>query len=364
MTQPRVLNVPGRYPPLHVFEIKGQPLFDSYEVAEMLGYRQASSLRKQTLTDWKGKFTEGVHFVMVHDEQELLRWDAAMEQLFGGKRVPTKPSRGRLFFSSAGMALVLSRTSKPSAELREALTRERFFHGGITISVKDNDSMTPQLKPSDQPVPSSTLTKEERMFEYEVMQKLLEQLERLDDPQLRGLAITAAETALGRKLDDLRFGEGVKTIFEAAAPAPAPKKAAPKPRRTISEGPFFTDDDFYSMTRIGQMAGGYTAKTAGLAADVVAKRLGYSRNRIRNEQLPINQIAMRPDSSTGKKRQMVRFSRDFANKVIMELRSNPEFEATLTQGIPTLPTFGGAGGGHPLLSRGPFDEDDPTSRRS
>ena len=301
---------------------------------------------------------------MVHDEVELLRWDAAMVELFGGQRVPMKPSRGRLFFTPSGMALVLERTKKPSAELREALTREGFFDKGITITVKDNDSMTPQPKPLERDIPS-TLSREDRMFEYEVMQKLLGQLERLKEPPLRGLAITAAETALGRKLDDLRFGEGVQAIFEAVAPAPKKKVATLPRRRPTPDGPFFTEDEFYSMTRIGQMAGGYTAKTAGVAADTVAKRLGYSREQIRNEQLfGINQVAMRPDSSTGKKRQMVRFSMAFANKVIVELRVNPGLEPTLTQGIPTLSPFGGTSTGHPLLSRGPFDEDDATSRRS
>ena len=242
--------------------------------------------------------------------------------------------------------------------------REGYFRNISDVMVVKDE---PQLKPSGQPlelhVPPSRASKEDRMFEYEVMQKLLEQLERIEDPQLRGLAITAAETALGRQLQDLR-GEDVKTSDGIKAQLPAVVTLPTLPSRPTPDGPFFTEDEFYSMTRIGQMAGGYTAKTAGVAADHIAKRLGFSRDQIREEQLAINQIAMRPDSSTGKKRRMVRFSRSFANKVIVELRTNTELEPTLTQGIPTLSAFSGGPTTHPLLSRGPFDEDDAISRRS
>ena len=197
------------------------------------------------------------------------------------------------------------------------------------------------------------------MFEYEVMQTLLGHLERLTDPQLRGLAITAAETALSRELKDLRFGEGVKTILSPAAP----KKAEPVPApRQSAAGPLFLEEDFYSMTRIGEKAGNYSARSAGIAANIYGDRCGYTPEQLRTTQLSINQIEMRPDTSTGKKRLMVRFSKSFSNEVIKELRTNPAFQPmTVTRGVSTLPGFDA--GSQPLLSRGPFDEE-TTSRHS
>jgi hypothetical protein len=348
---------------LVVFKITDVPLFESNEVATLLGYTQAGSLRKQTLSSWKDVFDEDIHYRMLHDEDWLRRYEKQHQDAGNGTLKAVKPTRGRLFFTPGGMLRVLNRTSKPSEELRAALMREGYFRNIREVMVVKDEPAPQPLEPQ---VPLSTLSKEDRMFEYEVMQKLLEQLERLEEPPLRGLAITAAETALGRKLEDLRFGEGVKTILEAAVPkqVPAPTLydgvVIPAPR-PIPEGPFFTDNDFYSMTRIGQMAGGYTAKTAGVAADAVGRRLGYTHDQVRNAQLPINQIAMRPDSSTGKKRRMVRFSMSFANKVIVELRVSPKLEPTLTQGVPTLSAFSGTTS-HPLLSRGPFDEDGPARR--
>jgi len=372
------------------------PLFESYEIARLLGYSQAGSLRKQTLTDWKNQMSAGSHYEMVHDVHVLRRYEEEHEEAGNGSLKPTSSARGRLFFTPTGLLHVLNRSSKKSEDLRSALTREGYFDkvGGMAMVVKDVTGInvprqfimgkpchrcdrpldanedcpcTPAPRVSAKRIPLNTVpaappparSKEERMFEYEVIQNLLGQLERLTDPQLRGLAITAAEIALGRELKDLRFGEGAKTILGGVIAAPK-KAAAPAPKPRLStEGPFFKDNDFYSMTRIGQMAGGYTAKTAGVAVDLVGKRLGYAKDQLRNEQLPINEVSLRPDSSTGKKRPMVRFSRDFSNKVIIELRTNPELEPTLTQGIPTLSPFGGARTG-PILSRGPFDEDDAT----
>jgi len=347
------------------------PLFESYEIARLLGYTQAGSLRKQTLSGWQSHMLPDEHYVMIYEEAVLRKYEREHEEAGNGTLKAVKPTRGRLFFTPDGMLRVLNRTSKPSEELRSALMGEGYFRNvREPVVVKDEPLRVPANKtPAPPPLPRS---KEDRMFEYRIMQKLLEQLERLEEPQLRGLAITAAETALGRKLEDLRAPSnfsvhpGGPLHLQTTTPHPGVVnlETAPKPRRPSPDGPFFTDDEFYSMTRIGQMAGGYTAKTAGVAADTVAKRLGYTHDQIRNDQLPINQIAMRPDSSTGKKRQMVRFSTAFANKVIVELRVNPALEPTLTQGIPTLSPFGGTSTSHPLLSRGPFDEDDATSRRS
>ncbi len=119
-------------------------------------------------------------------------------------------------------------------------------------------------------------------------------------------------------------------------------------------GPLFLEEDYYSMTRIGEKAGGYSAKQAGAAVSLVGRRHGYRPYDLRNCGLPVNQILMRPDSSTGKERKMVRFNKDFANEVVLELRNNPEFEPAFTRGIPTITPFAEEKS-YPKLSQGPFD---------
>ncbi len=339
---------------LCVFRLKGRnyDLFESYEVANLLGYKQHSSLRKQTLTDWDGYMISGTDFVLVQDEELLSLYRELFRRVHGFEVTPVKIKRGRLFFTPNGMAKVLRKTSKPTAEL-EAVFRKNFEFDNVNL-----DQDVPTAPPSSPP-PKSL---EDRKFEYEVMQNLIKQLERLQQPQLRSLAITAAETALGRRLDEVRTGEVLNNVFTATASTPrrTPAKTTVEvttttahPPRVVIEGPLFTSNDFYSMTRIGEKAGGYSAKQAGLAADIVAKHLGYTREQIRNEQLPINQLAMRPDTTTGKKRQMVRFHTDFANKVVEELRRNPQFVPEAVQsGIPTF----GSNQSYPTLSRGPLDE--------
>ena len=61
---------------LCVFSFNGHDcLFESYEISELLGYKQLSSLRKQTLTDWKDTLLCGADYVMVHDEKLLELYD-------------------------------------------------------------------------------------------------------------------------------------------------------------------------------------------------------------------------------------------------------------------------------------------------
>ena len=79
------------------------------------------------------------------------------------------------------------------------------------------------------------------------------------------------------------------------------------------------------MTRIGEKAGGYTARQAGKALDIVAARVGYGHDQIRKEKCVLNEIVPRPDSTSGKLRLMCRFHTDFANEVVRELRANPDF---------------------------------------
>lgn len=302
-----------------------QPLFDSYELAQVLGYTQASSLRKQTLTDWKEHLIVDKDFVMVRDEKTLLRYDAEYEAAGNGELKPTKTTRGRLFYTPAGVLKVFARTSKPTREIHQEFSNSGYlFNGTLPKADQKGDEV---IKPEKPQAPG--ITKGERRFYYEVMRTLLADLERLTDPSLRELAIKSAEMILGPfALKDVRLGMGIKAFVKIVHPSAVPK-------RLSVAGPLFLQEDYYSMTRIGEMAAQaperkmYTAVTAGHAADVVAKKLGYGHDQIRSEPLRFNQVKKRPDSTTGARREMVRFSKDFSNQVIRELRANPKFEATL-----------------------------------
>ena len=337
-------------------------LIESYELAAFLGYTQHSSLRKQTLTDWKGKFVSGIHYVMTHDEETIRNYEELYRQVHGYAVKPMKSSRGRLFFLPQGLGQLLKKSTKPTAHVVAAL-ENRGIDLKMDAPLSPNEESTPlpdAPTPAVEEAPAKSL--EDRKFEYGVMQELIKQLERLQQPQLRSLAITAAETALGRRLDEVRTGEVLNNVFTATASTPrrAPTKptlevttTTTHPARVVVDGPIFTKNDFHSMTRIGEKAGGYSAKQAGQAADIVAERFGYTREQIRNKELPINQLAMRPDTTTGRKRQMVRFHTKFANQVVLELRQNPQF---MPEAAPTgIPTFE-SNEGYPTLSRGPLEE--------
>lgn len=346
---------------LCVFSLNNSDLFESYEVAEMLGYKQHSSLRKQTLTDWKDILDEGTDYVIVRDPEVLQLYDGLVARARALQLKPVHPTRGRLFFTLKGLVKILRKTSKPTTELEAALRNK---YDGIDWNPDVTRARPLSVRTvSPPPPPPAVAATEDRKFEYEVLQKLIDQLERIKAPNLRSLAITAAESALGRRLDDVRTGEVLNGVFGATATRQQPPQATLHPAPPVQapkiSGPIFTENDFFSMTRIGEKAGGYSARQAGLAADIVAGKMGYSREQIRNEQLPINQLAMRPDTTTGKKRQMVRFHTKFANRVIHELRSNPNFEPEISKGIPTLTPFDKGEKPYPKLSLGPLD-DQPT----
>ena len=354
------------------------PLFESYEVAKLLGYSQHSSLRKQALTDWKGVLDES-DWVLSHEEVVIRKYEHEHLEAGNGFLRPVSAKRGRLFFTAEGLVKVLNRSTKNTEPLRQALARGGYLDSlkGVMI-VKDE---APQAfirgvpcarcdRPLDRnadcpctpPLPVAAPTplveaeppvqvpsQDVREYEHGIYQTLMGHLANNQNGlDLRRLAIIAAEVGLGRELHEVR-----KLFGLIPAKKPQPKKTAPTP---IPKGPVFTTDGFYSMTRIGALAGGYTSRQAGLAINLVGDRHGYSPEQLRNEQLPVNEVAMRPDSTTGKKRQMVRFAKEFANAVVLELRLNDKFRPSLARGIPTLPAFESGGDeGYPSLARGPLD---------
>jgi hypothetical protein len=199
---------------------------------------------------------------------------------------------------------------------------------------------------------------DDRRFKYEVLQKLLTQLQELDElPMLCLLAIEAAEIALGKDLTDLRNKYAFQvpsTPTSTSAPGVILRlDAGITPAPSVPDGPVFTEQGYYGLKQIGEMAGGYAPAVAGKAANVVAEALDYTPEQIRTEQLDFNELPMLPDSSTGKPRRMYRFNLTFANEVIRELRESADFRPRDRP----LPLTSFSSGSHPKLSQGPFDED-------
>ena len=283
---------------------EGRYLYDSHELSRVLRYKQLGSLRKQTLTDWKRDFQHGKDYALVSDQEFLANYAESCPHL-----VPTRHNT-RLFFTPEGVQKVCERTTKDARPLLSALSSR----------LLDTSSASPE-PPSEA----------ERMVEYQILQKLLEQLQVLEDPALIKLAVMAAETGLGKSLDGL--------VPTASKPKPVVKQAPnPKPPER-----FFAGDDYWSFTRIGEMAGGYTARQAGQAANEVAKARGYSPERIRQSSVPFNQFVDGRDTH-GQPRRMVRYHTDFANEVIRVLRANykptlPVSVVQKRQQIPLLTPF-------------------------
>lgn len=345
-----------------LFDLDGQPLIESYELARILGYKQQSSLRKQVLKDWTSRFQEPRDYVLYQvDPKNLLsrrhpghthlptdvleRYQTQYEDMSGKKLPAVKPERGRLFFTPKGLQLILLHSSKAArAELRDQLVNAGFLDNSATLEPEPE----PETETKPLPAPLKVSSKSEkpepsrldRMAQYEVMQTLIGQLERNTDPTIRSLAVSAAELALGRPLDELR-----------ATRTPTKRSSSTTPRLS-TEGPLFTVEGYYSMTRIGEKAGGYDARTAGLAVNVIAARRGYSKEQVREQVFSFNQIEMRPDSTTGKERRMVRFNKEFANEVIKELRANPQLQPVKLDG--SVAPFGAPG--FPKLNRSILDD--------
>ena len=361
----------GRLPTLCVFRCNDEPLFAAREIAEHLGYVQHGSLRKQTLTAWELSFVHMQDYHLYTTAMALHPYKWLYDRVRKEPLREVKLERGRLFYTVAGLLKVFDRTTKNPKDLLEALKSQgiitaRDLTKHATPKAPKPSPVKPVMKratpvtpiaPVKPPVQEVSKPKpkplDERRFEYEALQKLLRQLERLDDPALRNLAVMAAESALGKKLpnvwtplptqqDVVSMPAGEPLIVRGTA-APLPIKVTggstgdPVPQfstttsggsvpSTNRTGPYFTLNEYYSLSRIGEKAGGYTSVTAGKAADIVGSKIGYSRDDLRTKNLPVNQIKMRPDNTSGKERPMVRFNLKFSNAVVLELRKNATFQ--------------------------------------
>lgn len=295
-----------------------QDVVEAYELALFLGYAQQHLVRKQVLTDWKDHFRRGRDYLLVTKERDIRAYEAELETRIRRSVRPMKPARGRVFLLPDGLRQVLERSSKDrAAELLAALERKQLVPRYLDEPPrrKPQKAPEPQRKPASPHVERSGLPDvdavlERRRQDYEVMQKLLEQLRELDGRPLAFLAIEAAETMLGRRLDDLR-----ERITARQAP--------PRPGRE-SRGPIFGDEGFYSLTQIGKKAGGYSAKMAGRAANVVGARWGYEPEDIRTRELWFNDLSPWQDDG-GNEHQLFRFNREFSNLVLDELRAGSRY---------------------------------------
>ena len=312
----------------HVLELDGAKLLlykfpegtlciEAYELALFLGYKQQHSIRKQIETSWKEDFWRGPDFEVVHEEKAQRDYERTLAMLVGKKVRPMTPTRGRMFLLGRGLKKVLSKSTKAGAD-DLALALAYHFPALRAPDLEDlellevlkelepssSSASTPPDEPRNDPAPS-------RMRQYKVLQTLLTQLQELKEPALQLLAIEAAEIALGRSLDDLRTSL-LKSPWEESSSSAL---VGPRP-----PGPLLTQERYYRLSEIGELAGGYPAATAGRAADVVAARMGFSREQIRRTKLDFNELPMLPDNTTGKPRQMYRFNLEFSNAVVVELR--------------------------------------------
>jgi len=351
--KPDAVSYSTKFPNLCIFHCE-QPLFAAREIAEHLDYVQHGSLRKQTLTDWQPDFVSMQDYFLYTTEMAIRPYERQYEKITGRSLTPAKPERGRLFFTVRGLLKVFDRTTKDHKELLKALQKigiitpqdlskhteppkaKKLPQKKVRVFSPPPPSVDAAVKAAITPAPDpAPVTQKQRQFEYEVLQKLLRQLSNpsYQEPTLRRLAVYAAETALGRSLQDVvdTSAEPVKAVKQEEQGVILPPKAqtrrAPAPQSARPPvGPYFELDEYYSLSRIGEKAGGYSSVNAGKAADIVGAKLGYTREDLRTKSLPINEIKLRPDTTTGKKRQMVRFNKKFANAVVLELRKNNLFQ--------------------------------------
>lgn len=302
---------------LLIHELQGQKVVEAYHLALYLKYAQQHLLRKQVLTDWKEHFAAGEDYLLVTDKTLLRTYEIK------AKVNHIRPERGRIFFTQTGLRKLLKFTFKDTKRLERDLAEAGFkvdaseegagnsgtpagFGSPADVAAKEEISLVTTPAPE-------TKGLQERQWEYQILERLLEHLKELATPALQGLAITSAEAGLGWKLEGLR-----EQISPARGPTPPTEDG-----EDLFEGRP-QEDTMVSFTQIGARAGGYTSHAAGAAANIVAKRRGYSPDEIRTVSLGFNWVYMGKDAQ-GHPRHLVRFDHAFANEVIAELRSNPAF---------------------------------------
>lgn len=310
--------------------LSAHDVIDAYELALFLGYAQQHLLRKQILTDWKNHLKAGRDYLLVKDKVVIRAYERAYaSRMPGGPLRPMAPHRGRLLLLPPGTRQVLLRSTKERAgKLLRSLEKKLLVPEGLLTK---KSVPAPGRKKGSRPLRRSSVSSElpdatrspleVRREGYAVMQKLLEQLRELEQPHLQLLAVEAAEIMLGRSLSDLR------SRIMALASVAAAEGAKTRPR-----GALFGEEGYYSLTQIGRKAG-YSSRTAGRAANIVADQRGHSPEAIRTEKLPFNLLRTWTDE-LGSDHELFRFDRNFSNEVLDELRSNPHFKPRKLAPVP------------------------------
>lgn len=393
MTFPTIVHCDGVGLFLDEDEEDGLLLVEGGELGRFLEYTQPGSVRKQVLSDWKEHFRSGEDFVLEKFAFERRDWVKRRKAMDDATLLPVVHSRlGRIFLTEAGLAKFLRMTAKPRAHtLQLALAAvSPAFRAPDLEPLEDHVSS----KPSDPQADSSTARAPERSarefardpassdqaldhrssdpdrggdlerlrFRHEVYQQLLSNAYKYrSETDLLRLALTAAEDALGHRVEGIRMLEAVR------APQPTPEAArAPStdrtatPTRTWLVAPtnsrVFTNG-WHTMSEIGSRAGGYSAVSAGKAADIVAANFHVSPHELRTSDTPFSRVKQVRDSSTGKPRPQVEFNSDVANLIVDTLRTLSEFRP---KERPELAPFGAGAEDSPKLSR-PVDLSDAAS---
>lgn len=281
-------------------------------LSEVLGYSRPSAIKSLVRRHWGKVFRPGVEVAVYELPQDQPQLEAVLGH---------PPKKNTTFLLKAGIETLLERTSFDSRLIRAKLDL-------ITNSFQEPpeaDEINPYVEDS-----SGSLA--DRQFRHGALQTLLGQLERLTDPKLRRLAIRAAEIALGETLEMLEPVEEI-TASPSEDPFPIPDTGPAKPKflsspvlsqaRQQSSGPLFTAPGWHSFTQIGAKAGGFSARDAGEAANIVGARMGHSPHGLRTETLLFTKHEGVSRSRSGRKK--VLFSTTFANQVVAELRTNPKF---------------------------------------
>jgi len=334
----------------HFWTLGGELTLEASELTKILKYVQPGSLRKQITHDWSDVFQEDVDFYLVRDLASIRKYEQEVKGVG-----PVTTERGYMFLRHPGIMKVLARTTRK--ELARDLTEE-IKTWSFTEPIVDFSEYDVKLQES---LPSG-VSLNERQFNYDVIQTLLHQLQTFTFPELKELALLAAEEALGRRLPQV-----YPLLRNPSERSPTKKGSEPSsghnPEKTkpLQPGALFTEEGFYRLGEIGAKAGDYSSRTAGQAANLAAKARGYSPSDIRLLHLPFNQL-VRFKTPSGNAKFSPKFDRAFSNEVISILRSDPQFAPMRNRGdksrVPNLVAPVDLGWATEEKSRSQFDQFD------
>jgi hypothetical protein len=331
--KPTVLDVGNSQ--LFVYAENNEYLIELYHLTRVLGYLQPRSISKQLDRNWKHKIVENVDYFWTHDPTMIQNYLTSLGQHIPKKSEKTPPHK-LCFIRFTGVYKILRFTTR---EEKHSLVASL---GQLDARFQPQQSLpldVPPQEPQEAPEPAVKKVAVERSPEdYDILRELLSRLMEIEELGLRALAIYTAETGLGRPLPkELRY-----QLLQRPLQKESPTTLKPLQNEEFS---FPREKQYFSLTEIGRVAGGFSARCAGRAANTIAQDYGYTPTQIRNTKLSFNQLETRPDPQTGRQLNLTRYNLKFATLVAQELRSNPEFRPEPTDPHPrpviTGPIVGG-----------------------